>query len=98
MPRRACSSLLAICCLVSAPMSFALEPTTRMPEASLRARLDQEVPAWLKQADVPSVAIAWIDHGTVAWTAVYGEQSPGVPANAQTLYNVASLTKPVSAD
>lgn len=32
------------------------------------------------------------------WTRVYGEQSPGVPATEQTLYNVASLAKPVSAE
>jgi CubicO group peptidase (beta-lactamase class C family) len=33
-----------------------------------------------------------------AWTAVYGEQSPGVAAIGKTLYNMASLTKPVTAE
>jgi CubicO group peptidase (beta-lactamase class C family) len=64
----------------------------------MRAALDREVPAWLKQYDVPSVAVAYIRRGKIDWTAIYGEQSPGVPANAKTLYNVASLTKPISAE
>jgi CubicO group peptidase (beta-lactamase class C family) len=34
----------------------------------------------------------------VRWTRVYGEQAPGVPATARTLYNVASLAKPVFAE
>jgi CubicO group peptidase (beta-lactamase class C family) len=56
------------------------------------------VPGWLAQHRVPSIAIAYVDHGAVAWTRVYGEQSAGVPATARTLYNVASLTKPVFAE
>src|SRR6202161_3484933 len=33
-----------------------------------------------------------------AWPAFYGEQSRGVPATTKTLYNMASLTKPVTAE
>ena len=68
------------------------------PKSDLRLRLDQNAPRWLKQYDVPSVAVAYIENGEPAWTAVYGEQSPGVPATLKTLYNVASLTKPISAE
>lgn len=50
------------------------------------------------QYDVPSVAIGYIENDKLAWTAVYGEQSPGVPATDNTLYNIASLTKPISAE
>jgi CubicO group peptidase (beta-lactamase class C family) len=63
-----------------------------------RQQLDAKAPQWLKQYDVPSVSIAYIDHGKIAWTAVYGEQSPGVPAAPDTLYNIASLTKPITAE
>jgi len=35
---------------------------------------------WLKESDVPSVAVAYIEDRKVAWTEVYGEQSPGVAA------------------
>jgi CubicO group peptidase (beta-lactamase class C family) len=44
------------------------------------------------------VAVAYIDDGAVRWTRVYGEQARGVPATSRTLYNVASLTKPVFAE
>jgi len=63
-----------------------------------RAEIDAHVAEWLKQSDVPSVAVAYIEDRKVAWTEVYGEQSPGVPATAKTLYNMASLTKPVTAE
>ncbi len=66
--------------------------------SDLQVLIDQKAPQWLKQYDVPSVAVAYIEKGKIAWTAVYGEQSPGVPATEKTLYNVASLTKPVSAE
>jgi CubicO group peptidase (beta-lactamase class C family) len=64
----------------------------------VRSQLRAKVPEWLKRYNVPSVAVAYIEHGKVAWTFVYGEQSPGVKAGNRTLYNVASLTKPISAE
>ncbi len=63
-----------------------------------RAEIDAHVAEWLKESDVPSVAVAYIRDRKVAWTEVYGEQSPGVAATEKTLYNVASLTKPITAE
>jgi CubicO group peptidase (beta-lactamase class C family) len=63
-----------------------------------RAQIDAHATEWLKESDVPSVAVAYIEDGKVAWTAVYGEQSPGVRATGKTLYNMASLTKPITAE
>ena len=63
----------------------------------LKRQIDASASRWLKENDVPSVAIAYIEHGQVAWTGVYGEQSPSVPATPKTLYNIASLTKPITA-
>jgi CubicO group peptidase (beta-lactamase class C family) len=65
---------------------------------SLARIADASASQWLATHKVPSVAIAYIRNGRVAWTRAYGEQSPGVPATVQTLYNVASLTKPVFAE
>ena len=62
------------------------------------AEIVAHVAEWLKASDVPSVAVAYIEDGKVAWTVVYGEQSPGVAATGKTLYNTASLTKPVTAE
>lgn len=64
----------------------------------VRAVLDRDVPQLLIEQKIPSVSIAQIVHGKVVLTAAYGAQSPGVPATAATLYNIASLTKPLTAE
>ena len=66
--------------------------------AALRARISHDLPGWLKQYNVPSASVAYIANGRLAWTVVVGEQSPGVPATDKTLYNIASLTKPIVAE
>ena len=66
--------------------------------ADAKTALDRDLPQILKEAGVPSVSIARIENGKLAFTAAYGEQSAGVPATTGTLYNVASLTKPVTAE
>ncbi len=66
--------------------------------APLIDSLDARVPEWLTRFGVPGIGIAYIKDGQIAWTRVYGEQSEGVPATERTLYNVASLTKPVFAE
>jgi CubicO group peptidase (beta-lactamase class C family) len=60
--------------------------------------LDQQVPGWLKKHDVPAAAVALISGGKLSWSRAWGEQSPGVPATSDTLFNVASLTKPITAE
>jgi CubicO group peptidase (beta-lactamase class C family) len=66
--------------------------------ATLTAALDSQVPALLTTYQVASVAVALIEDGRLALEKVYGEQSPGVPATTATLFNLASLTKPVAAE
>ncbi|HJR65960.1 MAG TPA: serine hydrolase domain-containing protein [Gemmatimonadaceae bacterium] len=60
--------------------------------------VDVSAPTWLAEHGVPSMAVAYIEDGVVQWTRVYGEQSAGAPATSSTLYNVASLAKPVFAE
>jgi CubicO group peptidase (beta-lactamase class C family) len=64
----------------------------------LRAKIVQDLRRLLKQYNVPSASVAYIADGRLAWTAVAGEQGPGVPANDHTIYNIASLTKPIVAE
>ena len=63
-----------------------------------RASLDRLVPRLLAEHKVPSASVAHVEDGRIVLLAAYGEQSPGVPATTDTLYNVASLTKPISAE
>lgn len=89
------AALVAIAaCTASLARPADQSPTT----ATLRASLDAQAPGWLESHDVPSVAIAYIADGRIAFTAVYGEQAPGVPATPDTLYNIASMTKPIVAE
>jgi CubicO group peptidase (beta-lactamase class C family) len=103
-PRRTppCAALLLSLAACAVTLDAQAQPaaSTHAPgaRATLPATLDARVPGWLAQHRVPSMAIAYVENGAVAWTRVYGEQSAGVPASSQTLYNVASLTKPVFAE
>ncbi len=65
--------------------------------ASAPAALSSQVPGWMRQARVPGIAIAKIEHGRLAWTATFGERAPDTPMTPDTVFNVASLTKPVFA-
>ena len=57
--------------------------------------LRQEIPGWLIDADVPSVALTYVADGAIRWTLVCGEQGPDNKATPSTLYNTASIAKPV---
>jgi CubicO group peptidase (beta-lactamase class C family) len=69
-----------------------------MASARLTAQLDARVPALLAKHGVASVGVAVIEDGRVVLARVYGEQAPGVSATDATLFNLASLTKPVAAE
>jgi len=62
------------------------------------AELDVLAPVLLAKYDVHSVGVAYIEDGEIAFVRHYGYQTWGFPANEQTLYNVTSLTKPVTAE
>jgi CubicO group peptidase (beta-lactamase class C family) len=56
------------------------------------------VAAVLKQSAIPSISFALIQNSKVIHVEALGEQSPGVQATPATLYNIASLTKPLTAE
>ena len=60
--------------------------------------IEVKADVWLESYDVPSVAIAYIEDGAIAWKGIYGEQRPGKKADEKTLYNIASMTKSISAE
>lgn len=60
-------------------------------------QLDHDVPALLAAHRVPSASIAQIVDGKIATIATYGVQNDGSPATTDTLYDIASLTKPITA-
>jgi CubicO group peptidase (beta-lactamase class C family) len=90
--------LVLLCIAASAASAVSQGVTRSVSPTELRLRLEHNAPLWLAQYDVPSVAVAYIENGKLAWTSVTGEQSPGVRASGKTLYNLASLTKPITAE
>lgn len=73
--------------------AFAASPTN-----DAHARLDAAIPALLADKRIASVSIARIEDRHLAFVAAYGEARPGVPATPDTLYNIASMTKPITAE
>ena len=45
-----------------------------------------------------AIGIGIIENGSLVWTGYYGEQSPGVPTSANTLFNTASVNKAVTTE
>ncbi len=71
------------------------EPENEIPAGlfSDRAVTDK----WLVKKRVPALGIAYIHEGKVANLAVYGKNDNGKPNPDNTIFNVASLTKPITA-
>lgn len=85
--------------IVCANCAGAGKAATATPAPSaLASALDAQVPALLKRYGIASVGIALVDDGRVVLERAYGEQSAGVPATTSTLFGLASVTKPVSAE
>src|SRR5215213_8072993 len=58
---------------------------------------EQRISAWLLENRVPALGIGVIRDGKVRAVKVYGDLKEGKPAPYYTIFNVASLTKPVVA-
>jgi CubicO group peptidase (beta-lactamase class C family) len=56
-----------------------------------------ETEKWLKENNVPTLGIGIITDGKLKQVKVFGELKKGITAPYNTLFNVASLTKPVTA-
>lgn len=58
---------------------------------------DNEIEKWLNKNKVPALGIGVIKKGKLQQVKVFGEIAKGVSAPYNTIFNVASLTKPVTA-
>ena len=65
-----------------------------VPPASLAA----QAPELLSRLKIASLSVAVIQGRQIAYTEAWGQASPGEAATSKTLYNVASLAKPISAE
>ena len=58
---------------------------------------DVEIEKWLNENKVPTLGIGVIENGKLQQVKVFGEIAKGISAPYNTIFNVASLTKPVTA-
>lgn len=61
-------------------------------------RVDAALSLIVEEHRLATLGAAIIDDGEIVWIGHYGEQSPGVPASRDTMFNVASVTKTVTAE
>jgi len=64
---------------------------------TIQANLLKDIPAWMAEYHVPCVGVGVIENGKIAWVNNFGELQAGRPAPKNTLFNIASETKPVTA-
>lgn len=58
---------------------------------------DIAIEQWLKENKIPTLGLGIIENGSLKQVKVFGEIKPGVSAPYNTIFNVASLTKPITA-
>jgi len=58
---------------------------------------EKEIEKWLKSNNIPTLGIGVISNGKLQQVKVFGELNKGKPAPYNTIFNVASLAKPVTA-
>jgi CubicO group peptidase (beta-lactamase class C family) len=85
---------VAVALLVAIDPCAAAPKSTYAPPPTVHA----QVAASLKAHRAAGAAAGVIRGGRLVWTGYWGEQSPGVPVGRETLFNVASLAKPVAAE
>ena len=73
--------------------AYQAEVAPRPEYAPVAAALEAMIEREREQKDLGAVSIAITDAQGVAWAAGFGEQAPGVPADAETVYRVGSVSK-----
>ncbi|REE82876.1 CubicO group peptidase (beta-lactamase class C family) [Lutibacter oceani] len=58
---------------------------------------DKEIEKWLKSNNIPTLGLGVINEGKLQQVKVYGDFTNGKTAPYNTIFNVASLTKPITA-
>lgn len=93
------SAVLVLLALLIAVPPGSATPVPPAPGPELRAVMEREIPRLLREAEVPGLSIAVIRDRKVAWSGAFGVADPagGAPVRPETVFQAASLTKPVAA-
>jgi CubicO group peptidase (beta-lactamase class C family) len=78
-------------------LSYDHQTTNAVANQSSLFDNDAEIEKWLKENKVPTLGIGVIKEGKLQQVKVFGELQKGSTAPYNTIFNVASLTKPITA-
>ena len=100
LTRRACAMFLPLTLLPFLPVACTEARDDQAPAAGVRddyievaAALTTLIERERDQQGLAAVSIALVDEDGVAWAEGFGEQAPGVPATAESVYRVGSVSK-----
>ncbi len=78
-------------------LSFDHISSNNYPKSTLLFDDNKKIENWLKELNIPTLGIGVIKAGKVQQIKVFGELKKGIAAPYNTIFNVASLTKPITA-
>ena len=89
--------LWIIAALVAATGIFWVALPTQQPVSKGLTKLEEYIPALMSESAIPGLAIARIKNGQTVLMQAYGKANieTGEPVTTDTLFNVASISKPV---
>lgn len=91
-------TLALACMLCTAACTASSDPAkTQLSTKDFTApqKVEKIVKHYAETAKIPGVAVAYIKDGKTQWVSVYGQANESGSVTESTLFNVASLTKPV---
>ena len=80
--------------LLRLSVTLALQIPAASCWASPPREFSEKIATWLQEYSVPSAAVAVIVNGNLEWSEAFGDRMYGTSASSETIFNVASLTKP----
>lgn len=86
---------LALACMICTAGSEVSDAHNADTPFSAPPHVKKLITHYAEQAQIPGVAVAYIKDGKTQWVSVYGKANESGPVTDGTLFNVASLTKPV---
>jgi len=85
-------------CATPGPLPASSFGEVPVPAGAAAPLLERQLRNIVAEQRVVTAGVGVIKNGRLVWSAYFGEQSPGVAASAETQFNVASITKTVTAE
>ncbi len=91
-------SFLSVSCLLLSSCSSSGYQEKYHSEYMFSEAQNEKIEALMAEYNAPSLGIAVIKGGKLVWTKYYGYRSPGIPVDASTMFNTASVQKAVTSE